>query len=55
MLALADALEKCFGTKKVHVKMRRQRLFNNFIVWFDGPVQDALLCLMDRGRMLRFD
>ena len=39
-----------FCTKKVHVKMIWQHFLYNFMVLLDGPVQDALFCLMDRYR-----
>ena len=41
---------KCFCTKKVHVKMIWKQFLYNFMVLLNGPVQNALFCLMDRYR-----
>ena len=48
-LAVGPA-EKCFCTKKVHVKMIWKQFLYNFMVLLNGPVQNALFCLMDPYR-----
>ena len=37
-------------TKKVHVKMIWKQFLYNFMVLLNGPVKNALFCLMDRYR-----
>ena len=39
-----------FLHEKVHVKMIWKHFFYNFMVLLNGPVQNALFCLMDRYR-----
>ena len=41
---------RVFCTKKVHVKMIWKQFLYNFMVLRNGPVQNALFCLMDRYR-----
>ena len=41
---------KFFCTKKVHVKIIWKQFLYNFMVLLNGPVQNALFCLMDRYR-----
>ena len=48
-LAVGPA-QKCFCTKKVHVKMIWKQFLYNCIVLLNGPVKNALFCLMDRYR-----
>ena len=42
--------QKCFCTKKVHVKMIWKQFLYNFMALLNGPVKNALFCLMDRYR-----
>ena len=42
--------KKVFARKKVHVKMIWKQFFSFFLVLLNGPVQNALFCLMDRYR-----
>ena len=48
-LAVGPA-QKCFCTKKVHVKMIWKQFLYNFMVLLNGPVKNALFCLMDPYR-----
>ena len=41
---------KGFCTKQVHVKLIWKHFLYNFMVLLNGPVQNALFCLMDRYR-----
>ena len=41
---------KMFCMKKVHVKMIWKHFLYNFMILLNGPVQNALFCLMDRYR-----